>query len=75
MMFDMRSTKVVNRNTGTIIEVDVLSQSRFSIRLVAKGTTIPFTLHRDRELQRYGGVVNDMPLETLDAVRLGRDPP
>lgn len=64
----MRTTKVVNRNTGKVMEVDILSQSRFLIRVVAKGTNVPFTMTRSRETHRYGTVLADMPLETEDRV-------
>lgn len=64
----MRTIEVVNLNTGTIIEADVLSQSRFSIRLVAKGSTLPFTLRREHEHYKYGAVINGMDLATVDAV-------
>ena len=69
----MRTTRVVNKNTEQEMEVEILSQSRFSIRVVAKGSDLPFTLRRDRETQRYGGVLADMILETVDSVPIGRE--
>lgn len=52
---ELRQVLVTCLDTGVTAWADVLRWSRFSIRVVLVGTTIPLTLRRDRERRPFVG--------------------
>ena len=62
-------SKVRVRNLVTAKEVicDVLSRSRFTLRVVPDGSREPFTMTRRRERGPYAYSLGEMMLETVDA--------
>ena len=56
----MLTIKVQNLTTGKTVVCDVLSHSRFRMRLVPEGTTVPIDFHRQRELHSFHATSHKM---------------
>lgn len=44
---------------------DVLSESRFRLRVVAQGSNLPFTMHRTKESDPYVLTSSNLELKTI----------